>query len=408
MIKPVYLDWQKAIMLNRVVFFILATFFINEALLQGTTFKTPDVLTISYFKGGLENCVQQLKKIKEIPCNNIFRTNLNILNFAGIDKNDPCSNILCLALRISANLDPPETFLEMNTNGEYLNRWTKTQEYRTYIHIPSFSVSCDTSGHLVNYSPHNPDYFDKSNPTKKLDKIVDNTRNLYGYTKIPNDFQNLLVKIALFPTCKPTYELSDIYMMNPTINGMSWSTNSHNTCLHIDNNRSSHLSHYTRHVQQTFLHMDTPFIYTNLSINVCCNRQITVNVFHTTFPQTRLYINGIKVGEEEQTELGNFIRSGDQASLESALSSDGVGKLGPPGNKISWQSSSPPPQPSGNCNICNCNFLLNNCICSDSFSQYVSTVFEFGSCPACSCVSQSYDSMNNCEGPCLCSGPCPH
>src|SRR5437773_8205098 len=114
-------------------------------------FSTPYILSISYIKGGLEfvkNCVIELTKV-------------GILNYA-----------VCDALQASSNNDPPDTFSNMNDNGGDFDKWARSKEYRGYIHIPSFNVSCDANGHLNSFNPHDPDYRDQSNPTKNPDRVV--------------------------------------------------------------------------------------------------------------------------------------------------------------------------------------------------------------------------------------------
>ncbi|CAG8560684.1 41770_t:CDS:2, partial [Gigaspora margarita] len=340
--------------------------------IRESTFQTPDVITISYIKTGLTDCEQQIKSVPGVPCDFIVCTNIKEA---------------CTALEWSANIDPPDAFLE-----GYFDRWAITKEYRTYIHIPSFTVSCDASGHLLNFNPHDPDYHDQNNPTQNPEQVADNQRNPYGYTKVPN------VILPFLQTCSAGYEPADIYVGDPLFNGISWSQNSDNTCLNVRDNRSSRLSSCARNAQQGLIKMDAPFIYTKIDMTVCCNHQITVDVSRSVFPTTRLYINGNMIREELQKDLGNFISFGGQASDSSKLSKDGYGNFGPPGNGITltFSSSSPQPPPlPGNCDKCYCNLNINNCFCSDSFSLYKSSLLEFGFCPACSCISQSYDSNNN-------------
>ncbi|KAF0373863.1 hypothetical protein F8M41_012948 [Gigaspora margarita] len=63
-------------------------------------------------------------------------------------------------------------------------------------------------------------------------------------------------------------------------------------------------------MQYVLLGYDAPFIYARVYMTVCCNHQVSVTVHRTIFSQTSLYINGKRVSEQVQTELGKFILSG--------------------------------------------------------------------------------------------------
>src|ERR1043166_9034227 len=92
---------------DRFINIVLATFFIAGALSQGTTFQTPDILTISYIKSGLFlDCEQQLREV---------------VGTIGV-----CSESACTALETSANIDPSDSFSNMNGNGGDFDKWTRT------------------------------------------------------------------------------------------------------------------------------------------------------------------------------------------------------------------------------------------------------------------------------------------
>ncbi|CAG8546278.1 15086_t:CDS:2, partial [Gigaspora margarita] len=109
-------------------------------------------------------------------------------------------------------------------------------------------------------------------------------------------------------------------------------------CLNMYDNRSSRLSDCERKAQQTMLLIDAPFIYTKISMKVCCNRQITVDVSRTAFPQTRLYINGKKVDEKDQKDLGGLVAAEGQAMTFLDLSAVGHGNFAPLGDNLHWNA----------------------------------------------------------------------
>ncbi|CAG8727656.1 21865_t:CDS:2 [Gigaspora margarita] len=187
--------------------------------------------------------------------------------------------MVCGALKLSANDDPPTSFSDMNGVGGDFDKWARGKEYRGYIHIPSFNVKCDAKGYLVTANPRDPDYRNKENPTKNPEQCDDAERNPYG---------------------------------------------------------TSRLSHDERYEQQNVTKTDAPFIFTYVNIKVCCNRQVSVTVSRSIFPQTRLYIDGKMFSEQEQTDLGRFILSGGSQSDPSKLSKDGHGKIAPSGKQLTW------------------------------------------------------------------------
>ncbi|CAG8730575.1 11930_t:CDS:2, partial [Racocetra fulgida] len=312
------------IMLGKVII-ILVTFLLQGALSgNAVTFQTPDVLTISYIKNDpnfYKYCKQQLK------------------NLVGI-RDEGISNVSCQALGYSANDDPPRSFSNTKDNGGDFDKWARSKEYRGYIHIPSY-ISSD---------PKDPDYSDQHNPTQNPEKVVNTERNPYGYTK------------EYAPYIYLDYSSADIYTNDSTFNGIRWSKIKDNTCLSIFDARASRLSTTARYTQYFLLKYDAPFIYAKVYMTVCCNRQVSVTVHRTVFPQTSLYINGKKVSEQAQTELGKFILSGGkpakdfkiaedgnwiikniktllknfQKDLGLLLSADGHGNLAPYGQDLTW------------------------------------------------------------------------
>ncbi|CAG8528343.1 13131_t:CDS:2, partial [Dentiscutata heterogama] len=302
---PICFGRQKAVVFCRNIAIILVIFFVTGALSQGTTtFKTPDVLSISYIKGGngLTDCIPQLRsKLLKTSCQ------LDPETCGKIDQ-------ACDLLVGTANDDPPDSFSNMNYYGGDFASWVVKKEYRGYIHIPSFDVSCDASGHLIKFDPRDPDYLDQHNPTQHPDKVTDDSRNPYGYTKV-----------------WPFYQSADIYTKDLSYNGIRYAKNSDNTCFGIHDARSSRVASLERAYQHVLLGYDAPFIYGNIDMSVCCNRQVSVAFSCAVFPEARLYINGKKVGEQTQGSLGDFIVSGGKTNNK-----DGVGNFAPPGSGINW------------------------------------------------------------------------
>ncbi|CAG8619874.1 19719_t:CDS:1, partial [Gigaspora rosea] len=269
----------KAVRLGKVII-ILVTFLLRGTLSGNeVTFRTPDVLTISYIKNSpnfYDDCIEQLKDVGNL----ISR------------------RVACEILEWSANDYPPTNFSDMNGIGGDFDKWARRKEYRGYIHIPSFNVKCDAKGYLVTANPRDPDYRNKENPTKNPEQCDDAERNPYGYTKeyVPHVYVN--------------YSSADVYTNDLPFNGIQWSKIKDNTCLSIFDARASRLASIARHMQYVLLGYDAPFIYARVYMTVCCNHQVSVTVHRTIFPQTSLYINGKRVSEQAQTELGKFMLSG--------------------------------------------------------------------------------------------------
>ncbi|RIB04729.1 hypothetical protein C2G38_2221527 [Gigaspora rosea] len=196
-----------------------------------------------------------------------------------------------------------------------------SKEYREYVHIPKFNVSCGANGQLVSYNPSDPDYIDQSNPTNNPEEVINVERNPYGYTK---NYITYTEEGGFF------FSPSNIYIEYP-LNGIWWNRNSKNTCLNVFDSRHSRLARSERKLQYSLSGYDAPFIYAKVHMEVCCSRQVSVTVSRTIFPQTLLYINGKKVGEQAQIKLGNFILSGGQK-----YSKDGHGNLAPRGQDLTW------------------------------------------------------------------------
>ncbi|CAG8852880.1 36171_t:CDS:1, partial [Gigaspora margarita] len=116
----------------------------------------------------------------------------------------------------------------------------------------------------------------------------------------------------------------DVYTQDPTFNGIRWTEINDNTCLAIKDVRSSRLAHMERKSQYVLTGYDAPFIFTKVDMTVCCNRQVSVKVHRTVFPQTRLYINGVWEQVQAQTELGKFIIYGGKKLFQ-----DGYGYPAP-------------------------------------------------------------------------------
>ncbi|CAG8736121.1 18608_t:CDS:2 [Dentiscutata erythropus] len=303
-------------------------FFAMGALPQGTIITTPDVLSIPYIKKALTDCNQQLINAKNLVTPQELRGDNGCFFAPFPEQFNPytmiCPDIdtACCALTLTDNDDPPDSFSNMNGKGGDFDVWARKKEYRTYIHIPSFNIKCDASSHIVSYNNlHDPDYkYQNNNPTQHPELIVDSERDLYGYTKAPYA-NSLYTKIPCkFPYIAPTailpccgYNLAEVYTKKPF-----------------------NLSDCERKAQQTMLFMDAPFIYSKISMKVCCNYQITVDISRTAFPQTCLYINGKKVDEKDQKDLSGLVAAGGRVMTSFGLSAVGHGNFAPSGDNLHW------------------------------------------------------------------------
>ncbi|CAG8824643.1 25147_t:CDS:2, partial [Dentiscutata erythropus] len=183
----------------------------------------------------------------------------------------------CKGLSDSANNDPPTNFSNMNGIVLTLNMMLKVILFRLILEILTI---------VINKNP---------------EKVANAERNPYGYTKIP---QVPWETRWLYQTCPVGYEQADIYTEDPTFNGFQSKPINSNICLNIHNFRTSRLSSCAQRAQQEMTKTDAPFIFTTVNMKVCCDRQVSITINRSIFPQTRLYIDGKMVGEREQTDLG--------------------------------------------------------------------------------------------------------
>lgn len=101
--------------------------------------------------------------------------------------------------------------------------------------------------------------------------------------------------------------------------------------MHVTDRRSSRLASDERAIQAVLTGHDAPFIYASLDVTFCCDTgKTTVTVARATFPHMRLYIDGTRVADQDQTGLAQFIKSGG-----TSYSTDGHGVLGPAGAESS-------------------------------------------------------------------------
>ena len=206
---------------------------------------------------------------------------------------------ICAALAQSSNNYPPDHFAGPGYRD--WNNWTASKEYRGYIHLPSMTVVCDGNNEVVSANPRDLDYADENNPTSRPDVIKDSNRSPYGYTKIPM-----------------SYALGDVYL-DKQYNGLSWSYSPEHRIgrpretIHLNDQRAARLADVERHAQWLLTHYDAPFIYDSTDVSFSCvtgDTEVIVNA--STFPSTRLYINGRKVkdGYIKQDRLYEFIVAG--------------------------------------------------------------------------------------------------
>ncbi|CAG8529759.1 7901_t:CDS:2 [Dentiscutata heterogama] len=196
-------------MLGKVII-ILVTFLLRDTLSENeVTFRTPDILTISYIKNSLnfyDDCIEQLKDVGNL----ISR------------------RVVCEILEWLANDYPPTNFSDMN----------------------------GIDGYLVTANPCDPDYHNKENLTKNPEQCDDAECNPYGYTK------EYVLHVYV------NYSSANVYTNDLPFNGIQWSKIKDNTCLSIFDTRASRVYMTVCCNHQVFVTVyRTIFLQTSLYIN---------------------------------------------------------------------------------------------------------------------------------------------
>lgn len=214
---------------------------------------------------------------------------------------------ICSALDISQNPEPPTFFTEQSWE-----EFKASNEYRTYIQIPSFTVFSDGQN-IVNYTQFNQEFNPGFTPDVIGDVIDDAT---------PYDLPR-------------TYSPSDVY--TGPYNGSNISPLG-SSSLGVTNRGGARVSDAER-VQQFEVAdfvgtgYDAPFVYTEVEEVIPADGSpIRVTVNRSEFPTTRLYINNqLIVPEKAQvSDLSNFFVSGG-----TVLNPPGEGNFAPAGDSIS-------------------------------------------------------------------------
>ncbi len=175
-------------------------------------------------------------------------------------------------LKASANPDTPTEF----STPQDFDRWALTKEHRCYQDIPIWDLTC-RNGQVEQWSP----------PPERFS---------YGYTRGPGG--------AFF-------NAGDVYI-ETDYNGQTESVTSNRACVEILDKRASRLAHPERVGVFATLGYDQPFIWNEVAVTACCDGSMRVHGDHSTFPEARLFVDGVQKDRDTGESLGQFMQETGQ------------------------------------------------------------------------------------------------
>lgn len=182
-------------------------------------------------------------------------------------------------LRLSGNPPPPDAL-----SGGALEQWKASREYRGYAHFHT-TLGC-TNG--------------------RPSTVWSDADSSTGYTKFPglNTFGAGDIKSG--------YAASSVAVRG--------------ACVEVKERHSSRVAHGERSIQFNATGYDAPYIYADTTETVCCDGSAELQIHHSSFPDTRLYLEGTKRARNAAGDFGTFLVSGGQKWSE-----DGQGNMAPAG-----------------------------------------------------------------------------
>lgn len=197
---------------------------------------------------------------------------------------------LCGALRASANSFPPSSF----DSGQFA-AFAATKEYRGYVAIPSYTLSCNSLNQPISVTANGQFAFS------------------LGYTK-----DNIKARTY--------YQLGDGYTSDNNFDRTSPDVYLTATGFTVTYKWASRVATAERLGQYALSHFDAPFVWSVFEENAGCNGSQNVRYTYADFPTTDVYIDGKEVLHDKQTgAIANFLKQGG-----TTFNPNGYGNLATP------------------------------------------------------------------------------
>ncbi len=185
----------------------------------------------------------------------------------------------------SANYEPPTSF----TATGWAN-WKASREYRGFTHLSDFTATCK-SGVVTSFT-------------------WPRTESSPGYTPSGSSYSmgsELISTGTFWP-------------------GLTVAKTQANKCVKLTDRRASRMNDSDRSKHRLAFDYDAPFIYSDVSSELCCDGTNQVTVSGSAFPTRRVFLGDRMVKEVAQSGWANFIVSGGKEKQPS-----GRGFLAPGG-----------------------------------------------------------------------------
>ena len=192
----------------------------------------------------------------------------------------PAAPAMCGFLANSANLFPPNSLA-----GASLRQFIASKEYRGYVHLPRYLVTC-TNGVISSVTP--------SSTSEPFSWGL-------GYTPIHG------------PGGRTYYSLAEPYLANNNFNRTvpDQFFSSDRRSVQVVYQSASRLAITERAANYALSGYDAPFIWTDVVEDINCNGAITLTVGNSNVPSTDIYIDGREVNHTKQADnLSAFLKQG--------------------------------------------------------------------------------------------------
>jgi hypothetical protein len=200
---------------------------------------------------------------------------------------------LCSALRLSANSAPPTQL-----NAQTIGPFEASKEYRGFMMVPSFAVTCSAAGEVLSTTlAGDSPFYASLGFTKAPDKIYSS-----GESYNPQD---------------PSFDTGVLAFVTDPDGAVT-----------ISYRWASRIATLERDAQYRISGYDAPFVWLTFDEKIGCSGQQEARFDYTNFPATDLYINGAEVSHSGETNsFANFMAQGGRV-----LHPPGYGNLAFPCN----------------------------------------------------------------------------
>jgi hypothetical protein len=195
---------------------------------------------------------------------------------------------LCGALRDSANSAPPSQL-----NAQTIGRFESSKEYRGFMMVPSFALTCSASGEVLSTSLAGDSPFYAS----------------LGFTKAP---RKIFSSGESYNPQDPSFDTGALTFITDPDGAVT-----------ISYRWASRIATLERKGQYLISGYDAPYVWLTFDEKIGCDGQQKARFDYTNFPATDLYINGVEVSHSKETNsFAHFIKQGGKV-----LNPPGYGNL---------------------------------------------------------------------------------